>query len=419
MMASATTILRALLMCLPLISADVFNPATLSRMHLEIFTFTNVGIMNKGAFQQYISPIRFGCSGRDRAPLEWSSQLYQVAQRHSVDMQICNNLDHTSCRCSSGKCDFVGRTRDAYPYNVEIRENIGMHSRPTGVVMAAQWFESGSHCNNLFSPGVKQIGVGYSNGWSTQDLGGYGGPSQGQMVSGVDVNGRFIATVAGGTYQPVNVVVNGQSVSMDHTGNGVYVGAAYGVGQCSPYYFEIGGRRAFPVDPNVMLYFNCENRPGSSTPTPAAAPAPAGPPQPRAAAAPITPSSSSPSPSPAPAAITGSPRPVYNAAKAPPSPLDVYIKEGGKPSSSSKVPCNDKKPGSKESPSGSYDSTSVDDDSTESKSGLRGTMLYVVFIAPTVAVVALVVAGVMLARRNRKAAARAASQTRQVRFREY
>jgi len=96
-------------------------------------------------------------------PLAVNATLTAVAQAHSQDMATNNYFDHNS---QDGRTPFDRMTAAGYRYSTAA-ENIAAGQRTPQDVMTA-WMNSPGHRANILNCALKQIGVGYATGSSSQ-----------------------------------------------------------------------------------------------------------------------------------------------------------------------------------------------------------------------------------------------------------
>jgi uncharacterized protein YkwD len=96
-------------------------------------------------------------------PLTVNATLTAVAQAHSQDMATNNYFDHNS---QDGRTPFDRMTAAGYRYSTAA-ENIAAGQRTPQDVMTA-WMNSAGHRANILNCALKEIGVGYATGSSSQ-----------------------------------------------------------------------------------------------------------------------------------------------------------------------------------------------------------------------------------------------------------
>jgi uncharacterized protein YkwD len=96
-------------------------------------------------------------------PLTVDATLTAVAQAHSQDMATHNYFDHNS---QDGRTPFDRMTAAGYRYSTAA-ENIAAGQRTPQDVMTA-WMNSPGHRANIVNCALKEIGVGYATGSSSQ-----------------------------------------------------------------------------------------------------------------------------------------------------------------------------------------------------------------------------------------------------------
>ena len=109
------------------------------------------------------------CGGKSMAvvpPLKWNGQLEQAAINHANDMAQHNRLDHVS---SDGSEIDTRADRVGYKW-MELGENIafGQKSLPQVIV---DWLKSTSHCKQLMSNKVTELGAARNGKYWVQDYG--------------------------------------------------------------------------------------------------------------------------------------------------------------------------------------------------------------------------------------------------------
>ena len=96
-------------------------------------------------------------------PLTVDATLTAVAQAHSQDMATNDYFDHNS---QDGRTPFDRMTAAGYRYSTAA-ENIAAGQRTPQDVMTA-WMNSPGHRANILNCALKEIGVGYATGSSSQ-----------------------------------------------------------------------------------------------------------------------------------------------------------------------------------------------------------------------------------------------------------
>ena len=96
-------------------------------------------------------------------PLTVNATLTAVAQAHSQDMATHDYFDHNS---QDGRTPFDRMTAAGYRYSTAA-ENIAAGQRTPQDVMTA-WMNSPGHRANILNCALKEIGVGYATGSSSQ-----------------------------------------------------------------------------------------------------------------------------------------------------------------------------------------------------------------------------------------------------------
>lgn len=115
------------------------------------------------------------------APIIWNDNLAKAAQAHADDMYKQAYFSHTSKdgRSMSDRIVFAGYYFKGWK-SFMVGENIAQGQRSIAEVMAG-WFKSEGHCQNLMTPGFKEIGVAENNFYWVQDFGGRVPFSPGQL----------------------------------------------------------------------------------------------------------------------------------------------------------------------------------------------------------------------------------------------
>jgi uncharacterized protein YkwD len=96
-------------------------------------------------------------------PLTVDATLTAVAQAHSQDMATHDYFDHNG---QDGRTPFDRMTAAGYRYSTAA-ENIAAGQRTPQDVMTA-WMNSPGHRANILNCSLKEIGVGYATGSSSQ-----------------------------------------------------------------------------------------------------------------------------------------------------------------------------------------------------------------------------------------------------------
>jgi uncharacterized protein YkwD len=120
-----------------------------------------------GAFEQQV----FDLTNQQRAqfglaPLSLNLTLNDVAEKHSQDMAINNYFSHQG---RDGSQPWDRMRSQGYSYS-RAAENIAF-GQPTAQDVVTAWMNSPGHRQNILDPNLKEIGVGYYNGYWTQDFG--------------------------------------------------------------------------------------------------------------------------------------------------------------------------------------------------------------------------------------------------------
>ena len=112
-----------------------------------------------------------GCRCADKTmpavpPVRWNSRLEEAAIRHAKDMAIHNHFNHIGTDGSE-----IDKRIDATGYKwKQIGENIAWGYFTIADVMAG-WIKSPSHCKQLMSDKVDEIGVARNGKYWVQDFG--------------------------------------------------------------------------------------------------------------------------------------------------------------------------------------------------------------------------------------------------------
>lgn len=120
-----------------------------------------------GTFEQQV----FDLTNQQRAqsglaPLSLNLTLNDVAEKHSQDMATNNYFSHQG-RDGSQPWDRI--RAGGYNYS-KAAENIAF-GQPSPQDVVTAWMNSPGHRQNILDPNLKEIGVGYYNGYWTQDFG--------------------------------------------------------------------------------------------------------------------------------------------------------------------------------------------------------------------------------------------------------
>lgn len=100
------------------------------------------------------------------APLTLNLTLNDVAEKHSQDMATNNYFSHQG---RDGSQPWDRMSAEGYSYS-RAAENIAF-GQPTPQDVVTAWMNSPGHRQNILDPNLKDIGVGYYNGYWTQDFG--------------------------------------------------------------------------------------------------------------------------------------------------------------------------------------------------------------------------------------------------------
>jgi uncharacterized protein YkwD len=109
------------------------------------------------------------CGGRNMPPVppvRWNTQLEAAAMRHAKDMSIHNHFDHIGTDGS----EFDRRiTESGYKWR-DIGENIAFGYDNINAVMVG-WIQSPTHCRQLMSNKVDEMGVARHGKYWVQEFG--------------------------------------------------------------------------------------------------------------------------------------------------------------------------------------------------------------------------------------------------------
>ncbi|MBD1859810.1 CAP domain-containing protein [Leptolyngbya sp. FACHB-1624] len=125
---------------------------------------TNAGF---GAFEQQV----FDLTNQQRAqfglaPLSLNLTLNDVAEKHSQDMAGNNYFSHQG---RDGSQPWDRMRAEGYNYS-RAAENIAF-GQPTAQDVVTAWMNSPGHRQNILDPNLQEIGVGYYDGYWTQNFG--------------------------------------------------------------------------------------------------------------------------------------------------------------------------------------------------------------------------------------------------------
>jgi uncharacterized protein YkwD len=98
--------------------------------------------------------------------LNWSTQLQQAAEKHSLDMNTNNFFSHTG---SDGSSAGDRITNAGYKWTM-YGENIGKGYTNEEEVING-WLTSGTHCKNIMNKDYTDFAVSKSGQYWTMDLG--------------------------------------------------------------------------------------------------------------------------------------------------------------------------------------------------------------------------------------------------------
>lgn len=103
---------------------------------------------------------------RGLPPLSTNSTLNNVAEQHSQDMVAQNYFSHQG---KDGSLPWNRMQAQGYGYS-RAAENIAF-GQTTPQQVVTDWMNSPGHRKNILDPNLKEIGVGYYDGYWTQDFG--------------------------------------------------------------------------------------------------------------------------------------------------------------------------------------------------------------------------------------------------------
>ena len=138
----------------------------------KVYTTASGESVNKAKLLQLVNEIRSkGCKCGDKwypavPTLKWNDVLEKVATRHSVDMAKNKSLSHNS---SSGAGPGE-RIRNAGYRWTSYAENIAVGYTDEKTVIIG-WLASPGHCSNMMGRSYKEMGIGRSGNYWTQDFG--------------------------------------------------------------------------------------------------------------------------------------------------------------------------------------------------------------------------------------------------------
>ncbi|MEP0916314.1 CAP domain-containing protein [Leptolyngbya sp. DQ-M1] len=120
-----------------------------------------------GAFEQQV----FDLTNQQRMqqglpPLTLNLTLNDVAEKHSQDMATRNYFSHQGL---DGSQPWDRMRTGGYSYS-RAAENIAF-GQPTPQDVVTAWMNSPGHRQNILNPNLKELGVGYHNGYWTQNFG--------------------------------------------------------------------------------------------------------------------------------------------------------------------------------------------------------------------------------------------------------
>lgn len=103
---------------------------------------------------------------RGLSPLAINPTLNNVAEQHSQDMVVQNYFSHQG---KDGSLPWNRMQAQGYAYS-RAAENIAF-GQTTPQQVVTDWMNSPGHQKNILDPNLKEIGVGYYNGYWTQNFG--------------------------------------------------------------------------------------------------------------------------------------------------------------------------------------------------------------------------------------------------------
>ncbi|NDJ16071.1 hypothetical protein GS601_02015 [Myxacorys almedinensis A] len=104
--------------------------------------------------------------GRGLTPLAINLTLNNVAEQHSQDMLAQNYFSHQG---KDGSLPWERMQGQGYAYS-RAAENIAF-GQTTPQQVVSDWMNSPGHRKNILDPNLQDIGVGYYNGYWTQNFG--------------------------------------------------------------------------------------------------------------------------------------------------------------------------------------------------------------------------------------------------------
>ncbi|GAP96160.1 CAP domain-containing protein [Leptolyngbya sp. NIES-2104] len=99
-------------------------------------------------------------------PLTLNLTLNDVAEKHSVDMAVRSYFSHQGL---DGSLPWDRMKSGGYNYS-RAAENIAF-GYPSAQEVVTAWMNSPGHRQNILDPNLREIGVGYYNGYWTQNFG--------------------------------------------------------------------------------------------------------------------------------------------------------------------------------------------------------------------------------------------------------
>lgn len=128
---------------------------------------TNNSSAGFGTFEQQVLDLTNAeRAKRGLAPLSLNNSLNQSAELHSVDMATKNYFSHQGL---DGSQPWDRMKAQGYNYS-RAAENIAF-GQPTAQEVVNAWMNSAGHRANILNSNLKDIGIGYYNGYWTQNFG--------------------------------------------------------------------------------------------------------------------------------------------------------------------------------------------------------------------------------------------------------
>jgi uncharacterized protein YkwD len=101
------------------------------------------------------------------APLKMDSRLNDSAEKHSQDMAAQNYFSHQG---KNGSQPWDRMEDSGYGNFARAAENIAL-GQTSAQQVVSDWMNSPGHRRNILDPNLKDLGVGYFNGYWTQNFG--------------------------------------------------------------------------------------------------------------------------------------------------------------------------------------------------------------------------------------------------------